>query len=88
MRKSNLFLSSILLLLTVPLALRCTRTSELAIDGEMKAWHTLTLTFAGPFASEYDTVNPFTNYRLDAEFSNGTEKYVVPGYFAADGNKE
>ena len=86
MRKSNLFLTSLLLLLTALTALKCTRTSELAIDGEMKAWHTITLTFSGPFASEYDTVNPFTDYRLDAEFSNGSEKYIVPGYFAADGN--
>ena len=86
MRKSNLFLTSLLLLLTALTALKCTRTSELAIDGEMKAWHTITLTFSGPFASEYDTVNPFTDYRLDVEFSNGTEKYLVPGYFAADGN--
>ena len=52
----------------------------------MKIWHTITLTFTGPSVSEYDTVNPFTDYRLDIEFTNGQQKIIVPGYFAADGN--
>ncbi|MDY0099303.1 MAG: DUF5060 domain-containing protein [Bacteroidales bacterium] len=55
------------------------------VSGEMKVWHSITFTFNGPQASEYDTVNPFTDYRFDMEFSNGTQKINVPGYFAADG---
>ena len=64
----------------------CTNEKDGQITGEKKAWHTVTLTFTGPNTSEYDTVNPFTDYRLDVEFSNGNQKIIVPGYFAADGN--
>jgi len=52
----------------------------------MKEWHSITLTFTGPETSEYDTINPFTDYRLDVEFTGGGKKFIVPGYFAADGN--
>jgi len=64
----------------------CSERSPVDISGEMKTWHKLTFTFNGPLTSEYDTVNPFTDYRLDVEFSNGDQKYMVPGYYAADGN--
>ena len=58
------------------------------ITGELKKWHKVTLNFAGPTTSESATPNPFTDYRLNVTFSHpGTGKtYVVPGYFAADGN--
>jgi hypothetical protein len=36
--------------------------------------------------SENATPNPFTDYRLDVAFSNGNLTYLVPGYYAADGN--
>jgi hypothetical protein len=52
----------------------------------MKTWHIITFTFAGPGTSEFDTINPFTDYRLDLEFTDGRQKINVPGYFAADGN--
>ena len=64
----------------------CSDRSSVEISGELKTWHKITLTFKGPLTSEYDTVNPFTDYRLDVEFSNGPQKYMVPGYYAADGN--
>lgn len=56
------------------------------ISGELKKWHKITLTFEGPETSELHTYNPFLHYRLDVVFRNGDEKYIVPGYFAADGN--
>lgn len=59
------------------------------ILGERKKWHKLTLAFTGPFATETDIeVNPFMDYRLDVTFTHSTtrKRYVVPGYFAADGN--
>ena len=55
------------------------------ITGELKTWHKVTLTFDGPESSEMATPNPFTDYRLDVTFSQGDQKFVVPGYFAADG---
>ncbi|MBA3684698.1 MAG: DUF5060 domain-containing protein, partial [Planctomycetes bacterium] len=59
---------------------------NVAISGELKQWHKVTLTLAGPSASESSTPNPFTDFRFDVTFSNGPLSYVVPGYFAADGN--
>jgi hypothetical protein len=58
------------------------------ITGELKKWHKITLNFAGPTTSESASPNPFTDYRLNVTFSHpGSGKtYVVPGYFAADGN--
>lgn len=60
-----------------------------AISGELKRWHKVTLTLSGPYAHERDTdPNPFTDYCLTVEFrhESGEPVYVVPGYFAADGN--
>ncbi len=33
-----------------------------------------------------DENNPFLNYRLDVTFKNGNKVYVIPGFYAADGN--
>lgn len=60
--------------------------SQYQIDGELRKWHKVTLTFDGPQASETGTPNPFTDYRLNVTFTKGGKTYVVPGYFAADGN--
>jgi hypothetical protein len=57
-----------------------------SIDGERKQWHDIRLTFAGPQTSEKADPNPFRDYRLNVTFTNGTRTYVVPGYYAADGN--
>lgn len=58
------------------------------ISGELREWHKVTLDFQGPTTSETATNNPFLNYRMDVTFTHaGTgEQYVVPGYFAGDGN--
>jgi hypothetical protein len=56
------------------------------ISGELKTWHKVTITFDGPQTSETADPNPFTDYRLDVTFSKGDKRYVVPGYYAADGN--
>ena len=57
-----------------------------AVSGELRKWHKITITFDGPNTSEMATPNPFTDYRLNVTFSNGSTSYEVPGYFAADGN--
>ena len=59
------------------------------ISGELKRWHKVTLTLDGPYAHEQDnTPNPFTDINFSVTFTHesGTPTYVVPGYFAADGN--
>ena len=58
------------------------------ISGELMKWHKVCLTLDGPFAHEKDNKpNPFLDYRMTATFTHedGTA-YIVPGYFAADGN--
>jgi hypothetical protein len=60
-----------------------------AISGELKQWHKVTLTLDGPFADERDTrPNPFLDYRMTVVFrpETGGAALTVPGYFAADGN--
>ncbi len=56
------------------------------ISGELKVWHKVTITFDGPQTSERAEPNPFTDYRLMVTFAQGQKTYVVPGYYAADGN--
>jgi hypothetical protein len=58
------------------------------VSGELKKWHKVTLTFDGPQASETDAFNPFMNYRFNVKFTHKAsgKSYLVPGYFAADGN--
>eukprot|EP00181_Compsopogon_caeruleus_P004161 CAMPEP_0184689504 /NCGR_PEP_ID=MMETSP0312-20130426/30692_1 /TAXON_ID=31354 /ORGANISM="Compsopogon coeruleus, Strain SAG 36.94" /LENGTH=1155 /DNA_ID=CAMNT_0027146859 /DNA_START=2062 /DNA_END=5529 /DNA_ORIENTATION=+ len=56
------------------------------IMGERKVWHKITLTWKGPYVKENDNPSPFLNYRLTVTFTKGPKKFIVPGYFAADGN--
>jgi len=60
--------------------------AEGVVTGELKKWHKVTVTFDGPETSEAAAPNPFRDYRLTVTFSNGSKRYVVPGFFAADGN--
>jgi hypothetical protein len=64
-------------------------SGESQIVGELKQWHKVTLVLDGPFAKEGDTEpNPFTDLAFQVRFTHesGTPDYVVPGYFAADGD--
>ncbi|MCF7803625.1 MAG: DUF5060 domain-containing protein [Candidatus Marinimicrobia bacterium] len=56
------------------------------MSGELRKWHKVTLTFEGPETSEQATPNPFLDYRLNVRFINGDTTFLVPGYFAADGD--
>lgn len=64
----------------------CLPEKEYEINGSLKQWHTITLTFDGPMLEETSEDNPFLNYRMEATFGNGVKQYTVPGYFAADGD--
>ncbi|MFY0607672.1 MAG: DUF5060 domain-containing protein [Cyclobacteriaceae bacterium] len=62
-------------------------TGEVIISGETKKWHNVTLTFDGPSYAETDNdPNPFLDLRLNVTFTQGDLSYLVPGYFAVDGN--
>ena len=70
-------------LLTIPGAL-----SAADVAGELRRFHTVTLTFAGPQASESDEPSPFAAYELSAIVwhPETSQRHTVPGFFAADGN--
>ncbi|MBW8000625.1 MAG: DUF5060 domain-containing protein [Planctomycetes bacterium] len=55
-------------------------------DGEMKRWHKMTVTFNGLDLDESAELNPFLDYRLNVTFIKGDKRYVVPGFYSADGN--
>lgn len=80
--KVSLFLTILAVLL---LNLSCTQ-KKVEIRGELKKWHRVSLVVEGPESSEMDENNPFLNYRLDVTFTNSEKSYVVPGFYAADGN--
>lgn len=61
-------------------------TPKVEQRGELKKWHKMSLIFEGPETSEMDEYNPFLNYRMDVTFTNGNQTYLVPGFYAADGN--
>jgi hypothetical protein len=61
-------------------------SKSVEIKGEFKEWHKITFEFNGPHSSELSTPNPFLDYRLNATFTNGDKSYIVPGFYAADGN--
>ncbi|GEM_PF-2515426 len=60
--------------------------STVVIEGELKQWHAISITFEGPTSSEEGNPNPFFDYRLNVTFSHQDSSFLVPGYFAADGN--
>lgn len=64
----------------------CTQQKEVGIEGELKKWHRITLNIEGVETNELAAENPFLDYRLDVTFTNGDKTYIVPGFYAADGN--
>ncbi len=57
------------------------------VHGDLRQWHRVVIDFQGPPASETADPGPFTDYRLNVTFSGPQgQSYVVPGYYAADGN--
>ena len=74
------------LALFITIASVYSQQTKVSIDGELKKWHKITFNFTGEQFSENDTVNPFLNYRLNVTFKNGNKSYLVPGFYAADGN--
>ena len=80
-----------LVLLVAPVLFQCgsaSAESTVALTGELKIWHKVSLTFDGPETSEKHEYNPFLNYRLNVRFthSESGRSFLVPGYYAADGN--
>jgi hypothetical protein len=62
------------------------KTHSATVRGTMETWHRVTLDFEGPATSEDAVPNPFSDYRLRVTFQQDGRRYVVPGFFAADGD--
>lgn len=62
------------------------QNKSVQIKSEFKKWHKVTLSFSGNEIAEFSEENPFLNYRLNVTFTNGDKTYVIPGFYAADGN--
>lgn len=73
-----------LALLTIPL--HSSVRAQISQEGELKKWHKVTLTMDGAETGEENMINPFLHYRLNVIFRHDSASYVVPGYFAADGD--
>jgi len=84
MLKSSKYIIFCLIILSF--ACQQIQTDRSTIDGELKKWHTVTITFNGPESSESHQINPFLNYRLNVTFKHKDKIYVIPGFYAADGN--
>ncbi len=81
-------IASIGLLSTMPAGSAAPRGEGGQVSGELRKWHTVTVDFAGPVASEADAApNPFLDYRLQVTFLGPAGQiYAVPGFFDGDGN--
>jgi hypothetical protein len=73
---------------SAPEARAATPDASAIVSGDLEKWHPLTLSFAGPDASQTDeSPNPFLDYRLNVTFTGpGGQHYVVPGFFNGNGN--
>ena len=58
------------------------------VEGGLKVWYPVTVSFRGPAARETDeSPNPFLDYRLVVTFSGPAGgRYNVPGFFDGDGH--
>jgi len=55
------------------------------VEGELFTWHKVSVTFDGPDANE-SYPSTFLDNRLTVTFTHKDVEYVVPGFFAADGD--
>jgi hypothetical protein len=57
------------------------------IGGDLMQWHRVDLKQLARYSTEMANPNPFRDYRLNVTFTAPSgKKYLVPGYFATDGN--
>jgi hypothetical protein len=63
-------------------------SATVRVDGDLRQWERVTLTFDGPQTGEDETLNPFTDYRLDVTVKHAASgrTLTLPGFYAADGS--
>ena len=79
-------MKNIFVVVTLLIGFNQTIAQTYSIEGDLMKWHKISIVYDGPTTSELATPNPFADYRLETTFTNGSTTYVVPGYFAADGD--
>lgn len=81
--------AAVILLTVTPLMIgQPAKPPNVAVTGELKRWHKVTLTLDGPATSAAATPNPFLDLRMDVTFTHAASGITrrIPGFFAADGN--
>ncbi|MEM1221389.1 MAG: DUF5060 domain-containing protein [Verrucomicrobiota bacterium] len=59
---------------------------NITIGGDLMQWHNVILDLEAISSSESASPNPFMDYRFNVEFTGPSgQKFLVPGYFATDG---
>jgi len=86
MKRCKLILPTAICLVLLTVGANRAADKAPVVSGELKKWHNITLTFAGPYTGEEADPNPFRDYRLTVTFTNGDRQVAVPGYYAADGD--
>ena len=86
MKRRTLILTTAICLVLAPASVSRATEEVALVTGELKKWHNITLTYAGPYTGEEADPNPFRDYRLTVTFTNANRQVVVPGYYAADGD--
>lgn len=76
----------IMMLLLVSLTVSTLQAAPSPDTAHVRQWHTKTISFEGPKTSEFADPNPFTDFRLQVTFTHTDARYVVRGFYAADGN--
>lgn len=60
---------------------------QVIVSGDLMRWHEVIINLSGPSSSESADPNPFLDYRFNVHFTGPSgQSYLVPGYFAGDGN--
>lgn len=72
--------------LVILLTLNACSKNHVKVEGKLKTWQKITLLIQGPDVNETATPNPFLFYRLNVTFRHGNKEYIVPGFYAADGD--
>lgn len=80
--------AAVLALLVVSATAGSAQVPNVAVSGELKRWHKVTLTLDGPATSAAAAPNPFLDLRMDVTFTHSPSgaTYRTPGFFDADGN--
>lgn len=62
------------------------KTKTMASRPVYQQWHTVSLSFEGPYTAENADENPFLDYQLRVVFTHQESQQTIRGFYAADGD--